>query len=119
MDKKILEALEILGNQYFDLVDDAKIAKDNVESKKAEIETFLLNNKIENISVGEYNFAIKSKVKKKFQKASFSKDAGVNKKEVDEKFIAEMVENGKTSSTKIASFFEVSKDSKVKISKNK
>jgi len=116
---KELEKLGLLGKQYFELFDQSKNIKEKIDFIKEEADNILNELNVDEIKADIYTFKINSKVKRKFVKKDFAKDIGTTTKDVDEKFIAIQVENGKTSSTKIDSFYQPKVTRNIKISRPK
>jgi len=108
-----------LSRTYFELKDTSKELTLNIDSIKEEIADIVLELNVLEITVDDVDFIVKSKISRRFNKKDFSEAVDINKKEINEQTIAKLVEDSKTSSDKIGSFFESKLSETIQIKRKK
>jgi len=121
MTEKQNATLTQLATTYFELADTRKELGNKITAIKAEIEETISELGVAEILIGKLKLTINSKQSRRFKKSEFAKDVGVDKTDVSEQLIAELVEKGSTSSVRVGSFLDIkpSRSLKIKMIKDK
>jgi regulator of replication initiation timing len=99
--------LTSLAGQVFELDNQIKELNKRRLGLKSEIEQIITDLGVAELVVEKLKFSLNSKSLKRFKKSEFAKEVDVDKKDVSEQLIAQLVENGKTSSTVVGGFIDV------------
>lgn len=119
MDEKTKSKLTELATSYFDLNASIKELRGKSTAIKSEIEEVVIGLGISDLDVEGIKFALSSKSLKRFKKSEFASKVGVDKSDVNEKLIAELVENKKTNSKVIGDYIDTKASRNLKIKKIK
>ncbi len=119
MNEKQKATLSQLAITYFELADTRKELNGKINDIKSEMEAIVSDSGVTEITIDKLKFTLNSKQSRRFKKSEFAKDVGVDKCDVSEKLIAELVEKKATSSVKVGSFLDIKSSRSFKIKKQK
>lgn len=119
MTEKQKSTLASLAGTYFELTDTRKELNGKINATKAEMEEIVSELGVTEVVVDKLKFVFNSKQSRRFKKSEFAKDVGVDKSDVSEQLIAELVEKKATSSTRVGSFLDIKASRSLKIKKQK
>lgn len=119
MTEKQKATLASLASTYFELGEMRKELNKRICDVKSEMEQIVLELGVTEVVVDKLKFVFNSRQSRRFKKSEFAKDVGVDKGDVSEQLIAELVEKNATTSTRVGSFLDVKASRSLKIKKQK
>jgi len=108
-----------LANTVFELTDTRKEINGKINAAKADIESIVTSLGVTEVDIDDLKFIFNSRSSSRFKKSEFAKDVNVDKKEVNEQLVAQLVEKGITSSELVGTFLDVKASRSLKIKKVK
>ena len=119
MDEKQKTTLLQLATTYFELTNTRKELNGKINDIKSEMEAIVSDLGVTEVTIDKLKFILNSKQLRKFKKGEFAKDVSMDKCDINEQLIAELVEKKVTTSVRVGTFIGIEASRSFKIKKEK